>query len=96
MRTAYSGFLRAEWSAPERRWHIYQGPVLLGKVPGRREHAVYYMRAMQGLPATAPSMRAVVSRLLPDPGPRSNAWPQSRRAGQAAPGSDTAEASKRT
>lgn len=69
MRTAYSGLLRAEWSAPDRRWYIYQGIVLLGKVPGKREHAVYYMRAMQGLPATAPSMRTVVARLLSKPNP---------------------------
>ena len=71
-RTAHSGLLRAEWSATDRRWYIYQGVVLLGKVPGRREHAVYYMRSMQGLPASAPSTRTVVRRLLES---RSRAWP---------------------
>lgn len=65
--TAYSGLLRAEWSAPDRRWYIYQGIILLGKVPGKRENAVYYMRAMQGLPTAPPSMRTVVRRLLPAP-----------------------------
>ena len=65
--TAFSGLLRAEWSAPDRRWYIYQGHVLLSKVPGKRENAVYYMRAMQGLPTAPPSMRTVVRRLLPAP-----------------------------
>ena len=64
MPTAHSGFLRAEWSAADRRWYIYQGTVLLSKVPGKREHAVYYMRAMQGLPTSPPSSRTVVRHLL--------------------------------
>ena len=65
-RVAYSGEYRAVWSAEDRRWYVYgPGGVLMTRVPGKRKNAVYYMRAMQGLPASPPSMRSVVARMFP-------------------------------
>lgn len=65
MYTVHSGRFRAMWEPAARRWLVFgPGEVLLARIPGKREHAVYYMRAMQGLPATPPNSRSVVRKLI--------------------------------